>query len=483
MSPTAMFPKKLKIITGIKGNLSSYKNRVIFWLYELIFWVALALVSPYYFLRMKRRGGYARGFLERFGFFESVKRSRLRDLRPIWIHAVSVGEVNLALQLIEKLRLPADTSTTSGAHSKPRMPPLALSTTTSTGHAFAAQKLPPDIPLFYYPVDSRFCFGRVHRLLQPSAFILMEAELWPNHLRFCSQRKIPLALINARLSERRYPRYRRFRWLFEPALRGFRLVTLQSVDDEDRLSNLGFPRESLAVVGNLKYDATLGSDPVRRSRLLADLAVLRDRPLWVAGSTHPGEEAMVIEIFLRLKAGRPRLALALAPRHAERTEEIADLLRRHGISFVRRSDLNSREDPLHPSTIHHPPSTGSVDALLFDTTGELKHLYEQATLIFMGKSLFGHGGQNIIEPAICGKAVLFGPNMENFAIIARDFLEARAAIQVRDAADLEKQASRLLDDAREREELGARAADVVRGKQGALKRTLNEIRKMLSAGK
>lgn len=441
---------------------------MISWLYELIFWIALALASPYYLLRMKRRGGYARGFMERFGIFEPAKRDRLRNLRPVWIHAVSVGEVDLALQLIGKLRASAST----GAVARP----LALSTTTSTGYRLAAEKLPSDVPLFYHPLDSRFCFGAVHRLLQPVAFILVEAELWPNHLRFCGNHGVLLALINARLSERCYPRYRRFRWLFELAFRGFRLVTLQSADDEERLCDLGFSRQCLTVTGSLKYDAAQGSDPARRSRLLADLTVLEERPLWIAGSTHPGEEAVVVEIFLRLKTKHPRLALALAPRHAERTEEISGLLRRHGISFVRRSDLNSKEDPPHPSA-------GSADVLLLDTTGELKYLYERATLIFMGKSLIGHGGQNIIEPAACGKPVLFGPHMENFPVIARDFLDANAAIQVRNAAELETQVARLLDNTKERKDLGTRAMAVVQRKRGALDRTMDGILRMLLSGK
>lgn len=430
---------------------------MIWWLYECLFWIGLVLISPYYVLRMKRRGGYARDFLERFGVFDSAKRNRLDGLRPIWIHAVSVGEVDLALQLIAKLRNSAKTASL----------PLALSTTTSTGHALAAQKLPPDVPLFYYPLDSRLCFERVHRLLQPVAFILVEAELWPNHLRFCAAREIPLLLINARLSERRYPRYRRFRWFLEPAFRGFRLVTLQSVHDQQRLAELGFPRESLVVLGSLKYDTAQGTDPARRERLAADLALFRQRPLWVAGSTHPGEEEIVLDIFTRLRTRHPTLLLGLAPRHVERAPEIAALLRQRKISHVFRSRIGSSSD------------AGNADVLLLDTTGELKYLYELATVIFIGKSLTGHGGQNPIEPAACGKPVLFGPHMENFEFIVRDFLDAAAAVQVRNATELDARTMFFLDHPEAAAAFGDKARQLVQSKRGGIERSISAIRQAL----
>ncbi|MBI4024893.1 MAG: 3-deoxy-D-manno-octulosonic acid transferase [Verrucomicrobia bacterium] len=423
-------------------------------LYEIAFWIALLLASPYYLLRMKRRGGYARNFSERFGVFARDKKNRLRGLQPVWIHAVSVGEVDIALQIIARLK------------EMPHCPPLALSTTTSTGHALASGKLPDDIPLFYSALDSRLCFGRIHRLLSPRAFILIEAELWPNHLRFCAKRGIPVVLINARLSDRCYPRYLRFRWLFAGAFQAFRLVTLQSAADVQRLSDLGFPRESLKVMGSLKYDTARGADDRQRERLLADLASLSNRPLWVAGSTHPGEEAILLDIFKRLRVSRPGLVLALAPRHAERTEEIAGLTRSGGFRFARRSALNKDE-------------ADDLEVLILDTTGELKYLYERATVIFIGKSLTGHGGQNIIEPAACGKPVLFGPNMENFLPVVDDFLSANAAIQAKNASDLESRVALLLDHEGDRTLLGKRAAEVVSQKQGSLQRSTDAIRDIL----
>ncbi len=420
---------------------------LLWFFYEPLFWLVFLLLSPYYVMRMARRGGYARGFLERFGTFCPEQRARLGGGRPIWIHAVSVGEVELALRLIERIRA------RSGATA------LVLSTTTSTGHAVAARKLDREVGLFYYPLDSFFCFRRVHRLLQPRALILVEAELWPNHLRFCAGRGVPLALLNARLSRRRLPRYRRFRWVFAPGLRGFRVVTLQSGEDVAALAAIGFPKDALRVVGSVKYDTAGGGDAEARERLMSALGFLGDRPLWVAGSTHPGEEMLVADLFLRLRKRHPALALALAPRHAERAGEVCALLKDRGIAQVRRSGLPGAD-------------AAGADALVLDTTGELKYLYERATVIFMGKSLLGRGGQNIIEPAVCAKPVVFGPHMENFSSIVADFLASGAAVQVQDAAGLESTTDRLLGDPNERHRLGSAAAEVVTRKRGAMDRTL-----------
>ena len=418
-------------------------------LYEFLFWPLVLIASPYYIRRMWRRGGYGSDFGERFGRFSSEKRDRLRGLRPVWIHAVSVGEVGVALDLIRRLR------------EIPGFPPLVLSTTTSTGHAFAARNLPEEVPLIYFPLDSRLCFGAVHRLLQPRALVFVEAELWPNHLRFLARRGIPAALVNARLSPRFLPRYRRFRWLFEPGLRAFRLATLQSEADASNLVAVGFPPGALRCVGSLKYDAPRDTASPARAKLLADLGVFGVRPMWVVGSTHPGEEELAADIFLRLRGRHPDLCLALAPRHAERAGEVAEILRRRGVAFALRSRLAEVRGP--------------IDAVILDTTGELRFLYERATVIFMGKSLVGRGGQNIIEPAACGKPILHGPHMENFTVVAADFAAAKAAVEVSDAAALECEVDDLLSNASRCAALGKAAAELVTSKRGALDRTISAL--------
>lgn len=429
---------------------------MLWWIYEIFFWTALFIASPYYLFRMRRRGGYVKGFIERFGFFKRTQWHHSREDRPIWVHAVSVGEVDIALRLIHKFQEASNVG-------------FVLSTTTSTGHALAARKLPSNVSLFYYPLDSRFCFKRTHHLLSPRAFILIEAELWPNHLSFCAEKRIPLILVNARLSEHFYPRYRKFQWLFNTAFHGFRLVTLQSEKDRDRLLRLGFSSKALTWIGSLKYDTAKVIDESSRSRLLADLAFFGDQPFLVAGSTHRGEEEIILKIFLRLQSKYPDLVLVLVPRHAERSVEISAMLKEYGVHYVLRSELNSNS----------ASSIRRANVLLLNTTGELKYLYERATVIFIGKSLMGHGGQNMIEPAACGKPVIFGPHMENFQSIAEDFLAAEAAIQIQNPTELEVQITSLLQNSEQRKLLGEKAVQLVQSKQGGMDRTIRAIQKVL----
>ncbi len=420
---------------------------MLWWIYEIVFWTALLIASPYQLLRMRRRGGYARDFGERFGSFSPAKKARLQNLKPIWIHGVSVGEVDLAIHLISALR-------------KKTAIPILLSTTTSTGHALALRKLPAEVPVIYYPLDSRFCFTRVHKLIRPRAFILIEAELWPNHLRFCAERNIPLLLLNARLSRRFLPRYRQAKWLFSTSFHAFKGVTTQAGEDGSSLVELGFQEQNILPLGSLKFD-TASAAATPDGPLIQELSRYGQRRCLVAGSTHSGEEAILRDIFLNLKARYPDLWLLLAPRHAERAGEIEDLLRTRSLEFIRRSQL--------------PSSTKTPDVVLLDTTGELKTAYTRADIVFMGKSLVGRGGQNILEPAACSKAILFGPEMQNFEHIAADFLKARAAIQIASATDLESQIDSLLSHPAEAHALGQRARQLIDSRKGVLNRTLEFV--------
>jgi 3-deoxy-D-manno-octulosonic-acid transferase len=424
--------------------------RMFWWFYDFIFWFGLILAAPHYLLRMRKRGGYAQDFGERFGCYNETKRKKLQGKELIWIHAVSVGEVNLAFQLIEEIKKAEPKSS------------LLLSTTTSTGHALALQKLPSDVPVIYYPLDSRFCFRQIHRFAKIKAIILIEAELWPNHLRFCNENKIPVALINARISKRTLPRYKKFHWLFEPAFKAFRLVTTQTPADKKVLIDLGFPAESVMDVGSLKYDTAQDANPNRRNEFQNQFKFLKDRPLILGGSTHPGEEAVLLEIFSRLRKKHSDLILGIAPRHVERTPEICSLLKEHQVPFLLRTDLNGT-----------PPT--SIPIIVLNTTGELRYFYEFATAIFIGKSLLGHGGQNIIEPAVLGKPVVFGPNMENFESIAQDFLNHSAAIQIQNTEQLEQTFDRLLSDNNLRSQLSQRAAELISQKKGGMERTLKAL--------
>ena len=418
---------------------------MIWFVYELLFFVGLLLTGPYYLFRMRRRGGYAKNFGERFGVYSEPVREKLsRLINPVWIHAVSVGEVQLAFSLVEALQ-----------KKHPNLD-LILSTTTSTGYALAKEKESDRVAVVYYPMDSRLFFRRLHRLAHPKALFLVEAELWPNHLLDCARRGMTLALINARMSERSCARYEKFRFLFAPIMAAFRLITLQSEADRERVKRLGAREQSLVVIGSLKYGASGAVDEARRAKLLGDLAFLRSRPVLVGASTHVGEEAILIETWRELRTSHPDLALVIAPRHVERKPELVRLLEEKQVPFVCRS----------------VPGSGA-GVVLLDTTGDLRYLYELATMVFIGKSLCGHGGQNLMEPALYGKAIVFGPNMQNFRPIVEDFLNARAAIQIPDRESLIPALKDLLNDSGI--ELGRRAKTLMESKKDVMEKTVEAI--------
>jgi 3-deoxy-D-manno-octulosonic-acid transferase len=404
---------------------------------------------------MRRRGNWREGFRERFGHYDAKFKQAITNRHTLWMHAVSVGEVNLCTQLIRGI--------------EQRMPNLKIivSTTTTTGMGELKKRLPNHIGRIYYPVDRRACVARALASVKPEAIVLVEAEIWPNFLWRASDMGIPCFLVNARLSERSFKGYRRFRWLFRPLFASFTGVGAQNETDAARLREVGCRPEAVRVIGSLKFDAA--KLDVRRvldvPRMLRQLGVPPKALLLVAGSTHNGEEALLAEQFLRLRERFPGLFLVLVPRHFERGREVGRQLKERGIRFMYRNEISI--------TTHCAP--GEVECLLVNTTGELKYFYEHATVIFVGKSLAAHGGQNPIEPGALGKAMVFGPNMENFADVVRSFLANDGAVQVRDAAELEQALARLLADELRRQRLGRNALQVVENNKGALDHTVEMI--------
>jgi 3-deoxy-D-manno-octulosonic-acid transferase len=424
-------------------------------LFVLFFWLS----APWYFWKLWRRGSWRAGFGQRFARYRADVLA-VAGRRPlIWLHAVSVGEVGVCLQLLRAL--------------EPSLPKFqfVVSTTTSTGMGELRRRLPPHIKAIYYPADFPGVVRRALDTFRPSAIILVEAELWPNLLWQAQDRDIPLFLVNARLSERSFKGYGRFAWVFRPIFSKFRAVGCQQPSDAERLAALGFQAGAVRTVGNMKFDA---AQPDARPGLdvpglLRRIGVNTNAKLLVAGSTHAGEEAVLAEMWPRLRRRFPELFLILVPRHFERAKEAAQELAARGIPFVCRGDVTA-EKPFVP---------GRLECLLVNSTGELKFFYEQAALVFVGKSLTARGGQNPIEPAALGKAMVFGPNMQNFKAVAAAFLAEQAAVQVPDAAGLEQALGDLLADDRRRSEMGARALQVVRQNLGATARTVQLITERL----
>jgi 3-deoxy-D-manno-octulosonic-acid transferase len=428
--------------------------------YNILFLVFFVLSAPYYFMRMRRRGDWQRGFGERFASYDASLKQALTNRHVVWLHAVSVGEVNLCTQLIRAL--------------EPRIPnaKIVVSTTTSTGMAELRRRLPSQISKIYYPVDRRKYVNRAISTINPQAIVLVEAEIWPNFIWRAQKVGIPLFLANARLSDRSFPRYKRFKFLFRPLFAAFDGVGAQNQADAVRLSEVGCRSDAIRVVGNLKFDAAKLDE--RRTldvpALFRQLGVPLDALILLGGSTHDGEEKILADIARRLRPQFPKLFLVLVPRHFERCRELARKLHDQGVKLALRSEISSGTKF----------SEGEIECLLVNTTGELRFFYEHAQVVFVGKSLTSIGGQNPIEPGALGKAMVFGPNMQNFSDVTRSFLTASGAVQARDPEALEKIVAELLADKNRRAELGRNALQVVAENLGAIDRTVEMILEKLA---
>ena len=425
-----------------------------FW-YNLFFTLFFYLSAPYYFRRMRRGGNWKAGFNERFGKYDTYLKTAITNRHTLWMHAVSVGEVNIATELIPALET--------------RMPNLKIvvSTTTSTGMAELKKRLPSHVHKIYYPIDRRKFVSRALRVVSPEAIVLVEAEIWPNFLWGAKSRGIPTFLVNARLSDRSFRGYRRFGLLFRPLFAQFTGVGVQNEADRERVIALGCRPESVHVVGNLKFDGAVLAERsgLNVDALLKQAGVQDHDYVIVAGSTHAGEEAILARVFQRLRKDFPNLFLVIVPRHFERGKDAAKDIEREGLRVAYRSEFSS-------NTIYKP---GDLDCLLVNTTGELRFFYQTATAIFVGKSLAGEGGQNPIEPGALGKPIVFGPNMQNFESIASAFVQNKGAIQVRDESGLEKAFRELLASEDLRREIGRNALAVVEKNKGSIDRTVDMI--------
>lgn len=424
-------------------------------LYNVLFNLGFVLSAPYYFLKMRRRGNWQSGFGERFGQYDGRLKMALTNRQVIWLHAVSVGEVGLATELVRRLEV--------------RLPnhKLVVSTTTTTGRAELERQLPMHVSKIYYPIDRRKHVQRAMGSIHPQAMVFVEAELWPNMLWTLQKRGIPHFLVNARISDRSFRGYRRAGFLFRRLFAGFAGVGVQNEADARRLEQLGVRPEVVEVVGSLKFDAATARGPARLdvSAMLGQLGVGTDSLVLVGGSTHAGEELILARLTRKLRSRFPNLFTVIVPRHQERGGEVGRELAANGIRFMFRNELTQQT---------RVPA-GELDCLLVNTTGELRFFYERADIVFVGKSLTAEGGQNPIEPAALGKAVVFGPNMQNFPQVIPHFLARDGARQVADVDALERELASLLGDSEARAELGRRGQAVVRENLGGLEKTVEMI--------
>lgn len=421
-------------------------------IYNLFFPLVFVALLPGFLLRMLRRGGYREKFRQRFGRYSPQERARLARGEWIWLHSISVGETLLALKLARQIR--------------EREPGkcIALSVTTSTGFAVAQPHTNDWLEIIYNPLDAPWIVRAALDAVRPVRLIFIEA-IWPNLLAAAKRRGLPVTFL-PRLSPRSAARFRRARFFTGPIFRLLDALAAAEPEDREAWQTLGVEPARLHVTGNAKFDAAAptGGRTAKFRALLRDLGVPDDAPILLGGSTFPGEERILADALRELRTRWPALFLILVPRHVERAAAILAELEPTGLRLAVRSRLSTR---------NQKPETS--DALLVDTTGELRDWYTLATVVFMGKSLTATGGQNPVEPVLAGRPVIFGPHMENFAPIVARWLAGDAAVQVRDAAELRAQLATLFADAPRRAQLAERARAIAAIHSGATERAVGVL--------
>ena len=420
-----------------------------YFLYTVLYTFALVITLPYWLIGMLRAGKYRAGLMERFGSVPARLKLPEDNKQSVWFHAVSVGEVLAVSGLISRF--------------KAQLPEtrVFVSTATLTGQRLARERF-GEASVFYMPLDFPFAVNAFLRAVHPSMFVLAETEFWPNALRLTKDRGTPIAVVNARISDGSLPGYRRFRRWLGPVLGCVDLFLAQSEVDSERLIAIGARPERVRMGGNLKFDTKIAAD----SNLLRQLrqVLASDQPVLVFGSTVEGEEELLIPCFKTVLNDFWQSLIVLAPRHPERFDAVAELLRTSGLTFWRRSAWNGK------------PISGGV--LLLDTIGELASIYSLAQIAFVGGSLVPRGGHNILEPAYFAKPILIGPYYENFREIVRDFLTHRA-VRVTSHDEITGEIIRLLGSPGESLALGQRAESVVKKGTGSTERTLQALLELL----
>ena len=424
--------------------------------YNLLFTIAYVCMMPKFLWRMARRGGYVNRFADRFGLYPDEILARLADgRRRFWVHAVSVGEVAVAGQLMEELR-----------RQSPDMA-FVLSVTSSTGWTQATKVVREADILIHNPLDMPRCVRRALDAIQPEAYIITETELWPNIIRLAKQRKIPVFLVNARISDRSAPGYRRLKCWFGPVLNMMTRIYAQSDLDKQRLCDAGCDEGRVEVTGSMKFDVAHRNE-AKEAELrdyLTAAGVASTARILLGGSTWPGEDAFLLKVYAKARAIDSTLRLILAPRHFEKADAVEANIRAAGFDCLRRSRV-AQPEPMADDTV-----------ILADTTGELMGLYGLADVVFVGKSLCEHGAQNMIEPCLCGCATTVGPNTENFRPVMSDLLAHDAILQAPDAEVLEATLLHLVEEPSAAKALGTRSAKAVALRCGVTPRITADVLK------
>jgi len=418
-----------------------------FLLYDLVFLLYALIYLPY--LLITRR--LYLGFGMRFGLFSPTIKPKIKAKANIWVHAVSVGEVMVIDGFIDHLR-----------KSYPAYQ-IIITVTTKTGYALAQERLNGKALVLPSPIDFSFVAGSFVSLINPKMYIVVETEIWPNLYRKLYLKKVPIAVINGRISDTSFGRYKAIRALLKGILAQVSVWCMQSPRDADRIRELGAEASRVFVTGNVKFDDL----PKPLDTSISDLVSNKEELWWVAGSTHPGEEDILLDAYDKVIKDNPHWRLIIVPRHIERAGQVMELVARHGRKAVKFSELNKE--------IRYSENA----VVVVDTIGQLRSLYGIASMVFVGKSLCVGGGQNVIEPAYYGKAIVIGPRVENFRDVVACFKEGQGIVQVQDAHAFEIAVRELCADDLKRKTLGDAAVAVITANQGATRRSLERLAGLL----
>lgn len=419
-----------------------------FVIYDVIFFVFALIYFPYLLLR----GKWHKGFIMRFGQFSKNVEDNLAKRMNIWIHAVSVGEVLAVSGIIEKL-----TRSYPGYN-------IVCSTVTKTGYELAQSKIGNLATVIFAPLDFSWIVCKYIRMIEPKIYISTETEIWPNLYSALNKNGIPIILVNGRISDKAFRGYKWVSFLTKPILKCVKTFCMQTEQDADRIAQLGAAKKNIHIVGNLKFDAVSQNNNLK----LEDLGYQKSSELLIAGSTHAGEEKIIIEIYKKLKMEFHDFRLILCPRHVERVNEVFKLIEGSGFKAKKFSEINKKQ--IDGETI-----------IVVDTIGQLSSLYNLAKVVFIGKTLAVGGGQNMIEPALCGKPTFVGPMTQNFKDVVSLLLREGAIIQVDNSEQLYLQIKDLMNSPEKRRSVSLAAQETVKKYRGATARTLEVIASYLTS--
>jgi 3-deoxy-D-manno-octulosonic-acid transferase len=415
-------------------------------LYNILLFLAAIIGVPYYLLKMAFTGKYRKSLIPKLGGKQAKKLAVLSSDKPrIWIHAVSVGEVTAAKPIVASLK-----------EKRPDVE-IIFSTSTETGQAMA-QNLVKDVAAFiYFPLDIPFVVRKMIRLVKPDVFVMVETELWPNFLQACKENQIKTLMVNGRISPRSYGKYRTTKFFWKRILAELSAAVMISETDAQRIKDIGMDSAKIQVLGNAKYDALAAmASPLLQEEMIRRYNVSPDTKIFVAGSTHEGEEEVIIDVYQKLLERYPGFQLIIVPRHIERAQAVLELLRKNGLS-----------DVITTTQINQGKKRKNERVIVVDVIGELFKIYSLATIVYCGGSLVPKGGQNILEAAAWGKVIFYGHSMEDFRDEKTLLENAGAGIMIGSAGELFREICQLLEKPQELEQRGTRGKAVVNANMGA----------------